>query len=142
MRIDKALEHIKWKFNNSWKPTPKDIEAFNAILDYREKVESINLQQNNNFAKLWIHQLILLSNSEMYTGERCIQVIDEILSKSVYDWCLELQQQLSIMRFNALSKEGASDEELTKALTFKMKEEDVIKFVNKNITRNILQFEK
>ena len=142
MRIDKALVHFEWKFNNNWKPTPKDIEAFNAILDYREKVESINLQQNNNFAKLWIHQLILLSNSEMYTGERCIQVIDEILSKSVYDWCLELQQQLSIMRFNALSKEGASDEELTEALAWKPTEDYVIKFVNKNITRNILQFEK
>ena len=142
MRIDKALEHFKWKFENKWKPTEKDVEAFKAIIEYKEKQESINLQQNNNFAKLWIHQLILLSNSEMYTGERCIQVIDEILSKSVYDWCLELQQQLSIMRFNALSKEGASDEELTEALTFKMKEEDVIKFVNKNITRNILQFEK
>ena len=142
MRIDKALEHFKWKFENKWKPTEKDVEAFKAIIEYKEKQESINLQQNNNFAKLWIHQLILLSNSEMYTGERCIQVIDEILSKSVYDWCLELQQQLSIMRFNALSKEGASDEELTEALTFKIKEEDVIKFVNKNITRNILQFEK
>ena len=142
MRIDKALENFKWKFENKWKPTEKDVEAFKAIIEYKEKQESINLQQNNNFAKLWIHQLILLSNSEMYTGERCIQVIDEILSKSVYDWCLELQQQLSIMRFNALSKEGASDEELTEALAWKPTEDYVIKFVNKNITRNILQFEK
>jgi hypothetical protein len=78
----------------------------------------------------------------MYSGERCIQVLDEILTKSVYDWCLELQKQLSIMRFNSLTKEGASDEELAESLSWKPTEDYVIKFVMKNITRIILKYEK
>ena len=142
MRISKALEHFKWNLENRWKPTEKDIEAYKSIIEYKQKVEDIVLYHNSNLAKLWIHQLILLSNSNMYSGERCIQVLDEILTKSVYDWCLELQKQLSIMKFNSLTKQGASDEELTEALAWKPDEEYVIKFINQNITRIILKYEK
>ena len=142
MRISKALEHFKWNLENRWKPTEKDIEAYKSIIEYKQKVEDENLERNNNLAKLWIHQLILLSNSNMYSGERCIQVLDEILTKSVYDWGLELQKQLSIMKFNSLTKQGASDEELTEALAWKPDEEYVIKFINQNITRIILKYEK
>jgi hypothetical protein len=142
MNINKSLEHFKWKFENKWKPTEKDIEAFKSIIEYKELQESINLQHNESFAKMWIHQMILLSNSNMYTGERCIQVIDEILSKSVYEWCLELQNQLSIMKFNAIDKNGGSDEELTEALTFTPEEKNVIKFVEREITRCLNKFEK
>jgi len=143
MNINKALEHFKYKWDKKILiPTEKDIEAYNAIIEYREKQDSINLQQNNNLAKLWIHQLMLLSNTEMYTGERCIQVIDEILEKPVYDWCLELQKQLSIMKFNAIDKEGGSDEELNEALQWKPTEEYVIKFVEQHITRIMNKYEK
>ena len=142
MNINKALEHFEWKFKNSWKPTKRDVEAYNSIVEWKELQEGYNLSQNESLAKLWIHQLILLSNTEMYTGERCINVIDEILDKSVYDWCLELQKQLSIMKFNALSKEGGSDEELNEALQWKPTEEYVIKFVEQHITRIMNKYEK
>ena len=61
MNIDKALEHIKWKFDNVAPPTEKDLESFNAILDYKEKQEDINLEQNENLAKLWVHTLMMLN---------------------------------------------------------------------------------
>jgi hypothetical protein len=142
MNINKALEHFEWKFKNTWKPTPKDIEAYNAIVDYKQRVEDVNLAKNESLAKLWIHQLILLSNTQMYTGERCIQIINEILSKPVYQWCVELQEQLPIMKFNALTKQGASDEELNEALAWKAKEDDVIRLVSKQITEIIFLYEK
>ena len=141
MNINRALEHFKWKFENKWKPTEKDIEAYNSILKYKEHNESYNLCQNELLAKLWIHQLILLSNTQMYDGEQCIRTIDEILEKSVYHWCLELKDKLPIMRFNAISKTG-TDEELIKVLQFTISEEDTIKFVEKHITRIINKYEK
>ena len=142
MNINKALEHFKWKFENSWKPTEKDVEAFNSIIAYKEMQESYNLQHNESLAKLWIHQMILLSNTDMYDGKRCIQVIDEILDKSVYEWCLEMKEQLPMMNFRAAEKRYAGDEELMKAFTFIPKEDDIIKFVERNITRIINKYEK
>ena len=142
MNINKALEHFKWKFENSWKPTEKDVEAFKSIIAYKEMQESYNLQHNESLAKLWIHQMILLSNTDMYDGKRCIQVIDEILDKSVYEWCLEMKEQLPMMNFRAAEKRHAGDEELMKAFTFIPKEDDIIKFVERNITRIINKYEK
>ena len=147
MNIDKALEHFKWKLQNHWKPTKTDVDAYNSILDYKELCERQALMDNDNLAKLWIHQLILLNNTNSYTGERCIQVIDEILSKSTYDWCVTLQNSIGMMRFNAILKENDkittdNEKELKEALLHTPKEEDVIKFVCKQINRIINKFEK
>lgn len=160
MNINKALEHFQYKFKNNWKPTQRDIEAYNAIVDYKEMQETKILNENESLAKLWIHQLILLSRSNMYNGERCIQVIDEILSLSVYEWCLKLQNELPMMRFNSvgmgkyqidtetvLNRTKLSqineqiinefENELTEALKYEPKEEDVIRFVSNQINRII-----
>ena len=165
MNINKALEHFEWKLSNHWKPTQKDIEAYNAIIDYKEMQQSINMSQNENLAKLWIHQLILLNETQMYSAERSIQVIDEILEHSVYTWTLRLKDRLNIMRFNAvlnkndnalpkdflnrteLKENGlksikGKEAELTKALTSETKEKDVIKFVEIQVNRIINKFEK
>jgi len=142
MNINKALEYYKWKYENIHKPTEKELEAFNSIIAYKEMQESYNLQHNESLAKLWIHQMILLSNTDMYDGKRCIQVIDEILDKSVYEWCLEMKEQLPMMNFRAAEKRHAGDEELMKAFTFIPKEDDIIKFVERNITRIINKYEK
>ena len=165
MNIERALSHIKWKFENHWKPTQKDVEAYNSIIEYKELHETNNLSENELLAKLWIHQLILLNETEMYSAERSIQVIDEILSKSVYDWCLKLHLQVNIMRFKTLLntkeykdalinlefskiKEIGSNlinekkVEFDKSLKADVKEENIIKFVKKQITRIINKFEK
>ena len=166
MNIDKALERLEWRFKSSWKVNENDIEAFNAILKFKEQSESKNLLENENFAKLWIHQLILLSETEMYTGERSMQVIDEILNRSVFDWCLILQTKLGLMRFNSISNGNVSNEkddalkhpennkqetkeligekskEMHEALLHQPKQEDIIKFVNIEITKAINKFEK
>ena len=142
MNINKALEHFEWKFKHSWRPTATDIEAYNAILDYKAKQESYNLSQNENLAKLWIHQMILLSNTDSYSGTRCIEVVDEILTKSVYEWCLELKEQLPMMNFRALQKKLGTDDELKKALIYEISEANIIKFVEAEITRIIDKYEK
>lgn len=165
MYINKAIEHFNWRFKNSWKPTQRDIEAYNSILEYKELQETKNLSQNELFAKLWIHQLILLSRSNMYNGERSIQVIDEILKKSVYEWCLILKNEIPMMRFNVvgmgkyqidtetvlnrskmdlINKEIIEnyETELTEALKYDISEENIINFVKSQITRCINIFEK
>ena len=163
MNIDKAIEHFKWKLQNHWTPTETDLEAYNSILDYKELQESANMSANESLAKLWVHQLMLLSNTNLYNGERSIQVIDEILEQPLYDWCVKLKNQLPMMRFNAVALEKHPlgsfnsltaqlernnkiveefETELTEALKYEPKEEDTIKFVQSQITRVINKFEK
>lgn len=165
MSIEKALSHFEWRLKNSWKPTQRDIEAYNSILEWKELQETKALQENESFAKLWIHQLMLLNNTSMYSAERSIQVIDEILEQSVYDWVKKLHEQINIMAFKSvLNKKGVrgtesilnlleytkkgsnlileNKEELQKALTKETTEENIIKFVESQINRIINKYEK
>jgi len=165
MNIEKALSHFEWKFKNSWKPTSKDIEAYNSILEWKELQESIVFQENELLAKLWIEKLITLSETKMYSGERSIQVIDEILNKSVYEMVCILKSKLSVMRFNAILNENDilnqidilnedkwlsaankiidnNPDKLKDALIDDIKEKNVIKFVEKQINRIINKYEK
>lgn len=165
MNIEKGIEHFKWKFENHWKPTKKDIEAYNSIIEYKELQETKNMAENELLAKLWIHQLILLNNTQMYSAERAIQVIDEILSQSVYDWAKKLQSQANIMRFKTLLNTDEYNEALSelnysrikeigskviienkdefeKSLKSEVKEENVIKFIKTQINRIVNKFEK
>lgn len=135
MNIDKALERLEWRFKNGWTPKKLDVEAYNAIVAYRKRQSEITTSDNESLAKLWVHQLILLANSNMYSGQRCIQVLDEILSKSVYEWCLVLKDELPAMKFNANGQENVED------LITEISEEDVIKFVNLHINRIISKFD-
>jgi hypothetical protein len=165
MNIDKALSHFEWKLKNHWKPTSKDIQAYNSIIDFRDLQQSENISKNENLAKLWIHQLILLARTNSYDGKRCIQVIDEILNKSVYEWCQILQLEIPMMRFNNIGMDKYSidaetllnrtkmdlinkeivenfENELTENLKYNISEEYCIKFVEKQINRIINDFEK
>lgn len=54
MTIKKALEHFEWKLSNSWKPTTKDIEAYNEIVEFTETKLKQQYNDNQLFAKLYI----------------------------------------------------------------------------------------
>jgi len=165
MNIDKALDRLRWRFQNSWKPNELDVEAYNSIIAYKEKQEDNNLQKNENLAKLWIHQLILLNETKMYDGERSIQIIDEILKDSVNDWCVKLHSKISQMRLNAflIDKYNLEEDSLlnrTKTIEknsyiaekykddilefnkINTKIEDIIKFIKNQINRIVNDFEK
>jgi len=101
MDIEKALSHFKWKLKEKWKPTETDIKAYNAIVKYKQQQEKETLKNNEALAKLWIHQLMLLNSTQMYSAERSIQVIDDILALEVSEWCVKLHSKLSQMRLNS-----------------------------------------
>ena len=142
MNITKALEHFQYKFKNNWKPTQRDIEAYNAIVDFKQLQESETMFKNELFAKMFIHQLILLSNCNSYSGERSLQVIEEILSKSVYEWCKSLKEEIPMMRFRHAVIMGENDEKLLNEFKYTISEENIIKFVEKEVTRLINKYEK
>jgi hypothetical protein len=123
------------------------------------------MSENESLAKLWIHQMILLARTKMYSGERCIQVIDEILDKSVYDWCVILQEEIPMIKFNSvgnikyqLTEESVlnrtklrerdkniidnNSKELVEALTYKIELDKVIKLVERQLNRIINEKEK
>ena len=165
MNILQAIEHFEWKFKNTWKPSKKDIEAYNAIIDFKDLQTSKNLSENESLAKLLIHQIMLLNQTKGYDTKESLRVIHEILSKSVYEWCKSLHAQSNLMRFNsvlsdenyhevlrvgnitkmreiALNNVKNNNNELTEALTMEIKEGDVIKWVENIVTGVIHQYEK
>lgn len=162
MDINRALEHFKWRFRNGWKPTENDIKAYNSIVKFKEFHEKESLKNNEALAKLWIEKLILLNESKMYSAERSIQVIDEILQLSTYEWCVKLHSKLSQMRLNSFIASKYNLDEYSSLEPSKMiienskivekyeldilqilkddiKLEDIIKLVEKQITR-IIQY--
>lgn len=176
MNIDKALKHFKFKLietdsqgniklKTNFKPTLNDLKAYNAILDYKEVEEALYMAKNESLAKLWIHQLILFSRTGLYSGERAIQVIDEILEKDLYQWCLALKDEIPMLRFGAVGhikyplepkdyynidklierNEKITSEfetELTKELKYTISEEKIIKFVQTQINRILTKYDK
>lgn len=160
MDIEKAISHFEYKLRNHWKPTKKDIEAYNALVDYKEQQDSVNLTQNEPLAKLFIHQFILLCRTKIMTSEMALNAIDEILNKSVYDWCVLLKEEIPMMRFNSIGLHkypidpkdefnitklqernkliiDEFEDELLAALKIEMKIDEVIKFVKKHVNRII-----
>lgn len=50
----KAIQHIHYKLSNVWKPTPKDVEAFEALRDYVAGEHKRQYRENELFAKLYV----------------------------------------------------------------------------------------
>ena len=165
MNILQAIDRFKWRFQNSWKVNEKDIEAYNAIIDFKDIQASKNISEHESLAKLVIHLVMLLNQSRGHNTKQSLNVLDEILSKSVYDWCKSLHEQSSMMRFNNIivSDEylealrvgnitkmrvesdkvlNIKEKELHESLTMEVKEEDVIKWVENIITGIIHKYEK
>ena len=98
--------------------------------------------------------------TKLYTGKRCLQVMDEILDKTVWEWCLKLKNEIPLRNFNSvgsskypLEKDSRLNltkmdkntddilndfaDELIKELKSEPNDDAIIKFVNKEITRII-----
>jgi len=52
--IKQAVEHLEFKFKNVWKPTPKDVEAYNKIVEFVEQKHKQQYQDYHLFAKLYV----------------------------------------------------------------------------------------
>jgi hypothetical protein len=54
MTPNNALKHFEWKFKNHWKPTQKDVDAYNTLYKYVKDTSEKQLKENELFAKLYI----------------------------------------------------------------------------------------
>ena len=142
MNIAAALSHFEWKFKNHWKPTKKDLEAYNSILEWKEIIESKNLSQNESLAKLWIHQFLLLAWAQKLDSNNAIKEIDGILSRSVYEWVLVLKKDIPLLKLHLKDLNETSTDKLLDNFLKAPDEDNLIKFVSDQITRVIVNFEK
>ena len=142
MNIAAALSHFEWKFKNHWKPTKKDLEAYNSILEWKEIIESKNLSQNESLAKLWIHQFLLLAWAQKLDSNNAIKEIDGILSRSVYEWVLVLKKDIPLLKLHLKDLNETSTDKLLDNFLKVPDEDNLIKFVSDQITRVIVNFEK
>ena len=142
MNIAAALSHFEWKFKNHWKPTKKDLEAYNSILEWKEIIESKNLSQNESLAKLWIHQFLLLAWAQKLDSNNAIKEIDGILSRSVYEWVLVLKKDIPLLKLHLKDLNETSTDKLLDNFLKVPDDDNLIKFVSDQITRVIVNFEK
>lgn len=117
MKIEQAIKHFHYKLSNHWKPSEADIKAFDTIKDYVIDTNKRQLKDNDLFAKLFIERFILLCRTKCYTSAQAINVIDECLQKSVYDWCMILKDEIPMLRFNSIG-----------AHKYPLKDEDIYNF--------------
>ncbi|MCP4066522.1 MAG: hypothetical protein GY740_25185 [Gammaproteobacteria bacterium] len=168
ININQALNRLEFRFTEKdskgnsklrevIKPNLKDIEAINAISNFRDTQMSINLTENEPLAKLFIAYFIVLCESRSYSSKRALEVIDEILDKSTYEWCQILTKKIPQLKLNNVGnhiypitfknqfnrtqldkrekriKEEYPDE-LIQAILTEVNEDDVIKWVEDIIT--------
>jgi len=101
MTIKKAIEHIAWKFKNSWKPTPKDIEAFNEVAEFTETQLTKQYNDNQLFAKLYIsfygelikyYDTTVFDNTPQKALHKILDTPMELIIQKFIDKC-NLQEQ-------------------------------------------------
>jgi hypothetical protein len=102
MKIQKALDRIKWRFggNDNKYPFPvneTDIEAFNVINNYISQTQSKQFIDNELFAKLYI--LVYAKMIEHYKtdvfDDAPRKAIYSLLSKSVKNIILDVTERLN-----------------------------------------------
>lgn len=163
MNIDKALEHQLWRLKNTKGTTQRDVDAYNSIQDYKALQEQKSLQENENFAKLYIYLITKMCCVNLIDLEHAIQNIDDILTASTYEHCKTLKTSIEGVNYErfAQSKYPIRDytnitelqernekivkensKEVLKAMEFKVKEDSLINFINKQINRTINKFQK
>ena len=72
MSINKAIQHFEFRLKNHWKPTVKDIESYNCMVEFVEDKNKQQINDNQLFAKLYIKyysELIKYYRSSLFDKE-------------------------------------------------------------------------
>jgi hypothetical protein len=88
MTIEKALGHFGWKLdpkNNQWKPTEKDLEAYNFMCDYVEQKQREQFQNYSLMAKLyvWAYQQHLIYYNATVFDNAAQVAVNKILDTDI-----------------------------------------------------------
>lgn len=144
MNIYKAIEHFNWRFRNGIKPTKRDIEAFNSIIEFVDNKGNANLTQNESLCKLFIYVFISKCQYNFLSSENALKSINDILKSDLDYWIDRLHLSLPLMQINALGfKDFNNDidlnnlkqlEELNNRI-FDKYEEDIIKALKTKTTK-------
>ncbi|WP_417858841.1 hypothetical protein [Xanthomarina gelatinilytica] len=104
MTINKAIDHFVFKFQNVWKPTPKDIEALETILDWTEKEKETVISNNLLFAKCYV-RLLMFENSTykdiMFSSKQLNKLLIETPIETFYN---EFTKRLNDIEFEYFLK--------------------------------------
>lgn len=159
MTPERALNRLAFRFQH-WKVNEDDVKALNSLIGYVNHKNSITLQNNDLFAKLFIEKFITLASTERRTASSCVNNIEEILNTPVYELVLKLKECVPMIRFNNVGMdsipfdEGKSlnltyirdrnnkiadlyEKELLKSLLTEYTEEEAIDFVETQVNRLI-----
>ncbi len=84
MTPKRALDHFKWKFQNKWKPTEQDIEAYNTLAEYVVENSKQQIIDNELFAKMYIYMMgfMLVRYDATFFDEIPQKELHKLLNKS------------------------------------------------------------
>ena len=94
MRIDKALNRLKWRLENGWRANKNDAEAVNTIIDFVN--QSDNAQFLNNQLSFKMYVIIFAWYCEKYQSD----VFDPIPQREMHR-TLSLPAEILIEKFTS-----------------------------------------
>lgn len=96
MKLSEAFSRYKFQVTSGNKPNEKDIEAFNVIAEYLQKVQEETIQDNLLFAKLYMYLLGKLV-SYYNNADEANKHIGKILSQKTDNLIGILEMELRAM---------------------------------------------
>lgn len=146
MTINKAIEHFRWKFENIWKASDKDKEAFDTIAKFINDKHKNDLNNYQLFAKLYITyygELLKYYKADVFDDipqKELHKVLDKPLQRIIEDFvkkATDIQQSLQyevegvLKHPLILSKEHKESIELLEpVLTYDEAEKNLTSLIN------------
>ncbi len=95
--VKKALEHLEFRFTKTMKPTENDIDAYNILVEFKEKQHKEQVNNNQLFGKLFIKyyiELLKYYNTTVFDSEPRKE-INRILDTSIHDLIKEFVKEVN-----------------------------------------------
>ena len=96
--ITKAISHFKWRFQNGWKPTQRDVEAYNQIVEFTEKKHAEQFVNQQLFAKLYIKyygEIIKYYKASVFDKEpqkEINRILDTPIEQLIQEFCKTVKE--------------------------------------------------
>lgn len=104
LNITQAVKHLTWRLHPEQGkkiiPNEKDVEAFNLILQTLNSQYEQGLIQDILFAKMLCDKLLMLTIPGDRTMKSAIEVVEEILSRSMDGWSKAFQDNIPLIKLS------------------------------------------
>lgn len=111
LSIEQAMDHIKFKLGGAGKRmTKKDVAAYNKLVEYIKANDTVAVDQNTLFAKLYIQKFMMLSLDGKHSAQSAINEIEDILKMPVLEMIRTFKGNVPFFKFEKIVSRGVPDD--------------------------------